>query len=123
MIKIKRVYEDPSDADHVRYLVDRLWPRGLSKEAAKLDGWLKELAPSDDLRKWYGHEKDRWGEFKRRYKLELQAKTKQKLLDDLAEKARHGPITLLFGAKDTERNNAVVLGEVLKAKLASQRKE
>ncbi len=121
MINTKRIYEDPSAEDNLRYLVDRLWPRGLSKEKAKLDGWLKDIAPSDALRKWYGHDESRWGEFKRRYKLELCARDKQNILNGLAKRGGHETITLLFAAKDPLRNNAVVLREVLLANLKHKR--
>ena len=123
MVNIKRIYDDPTDKDSVRYLVDRLWPRGISKDAANLEGWLKDIAPSDDLRKWYGHKKNRWGEFRRRYKLELRTEEKQKILNDLAKKARRKTVILLFAAKDIERNNAAVLQEVLQSKLNSMEKE
>ena len=123
MVNIKRIYEDPSDKDTVRYLVDRLWPRGISKDAANLEEWLKDIAPSDDLRKWYGHKENRWGEFRRRYKLELRTEEKQKILNDLAKKARRKTVILLFAAKDIERNNAAVLQEVLQSKLNSMEKE
>ncbi len=108
-IRVKRVYEPPSNADGHRVLVDRLWPRGLSREAAKLDEWLKEVAPSDGLRKWYGHDPERWPEFVRRYHQELEAH--RPLIDKLS--GSHGVLTLLYAAKDTEHNNAVALHEFL----------
>jgi uncharacterized protein YeaO (DUF488 family) len=112
MIKIKRIY-DPSTADDGRrVLVDRLWPRGLSKDDAHLDEWLKEIAPSDELRKWFGHDPARWEEFRRRYREEL--KVHGDLLGRLRGEAKKGTVTLLFAAKDEEHNNAVVLKEVLR---------
>jgi len=113
MIKLKRVYEKPSQEDGKRFLVDRLWPRGLRKEEAKLDAWLKELAPSDRLRTSFKHRKERWEEFRKKYREELAAVADQKLLDQIRNKARRETITLLFAARDTEHNNAVVLKEFL----------
>lgn len=111
MINLKRIYDPPSRADGKRILVDRLWPRGIKKEDAKLDEWLKDIAPSGELRKWFGHEPDKWSEFKTRYQEELVGKADiVKLLRDAAKK---GVVTLLFSAKDIERNNAVVLKEVI----------
>ena len=111
MFRIKRVYEEPATEDGKRILVDRLWPRGVSKEAARIDEWLKEIAPSDELRKWFGHDPARWEEFRERYRRELEAKTE--LLGHLRTVARKGAVTLLFAAKDEEHNNAVVLKEML----------
>lgn len=110
-IKIKRIYDDPSDDDGYRILVDRLWPRGVSKEDAKLDDWDKEIAPSDELRKWFDHQEDRFKEFSKRYREEL--KDKENDLDKLREIAEKKTLTLLYAAKDTEINQAVVLKEVL----------
>jgi uncharacterized protein YeaO (DUF488 family) len=118
MIKLKRAYEAPSEDDSSRYLVDRLWPRGIAKEDAQLTEWLKDVAPSEDLRKWFGHDPERWGEFKRRYKLELHAAAKEKILMDLAQRAKAGTVTLVFAAKDTEHNNAVVIKEIIESELA-----
>ena len=117
MVKLKRAYESPSEDDGNRYLVDRLWPRGIAKEDAQLSDWLKDVAPSEGLRKWFGHDPQRWGEFKRRYKLELHAAAKEKILMDLAQSAKAGDITLVFAAKDPEHNNAVVIKEILERKL------
>lgn len=114
---LKRAYEEPAASDGARYLVDRLWPRGVSKSEARLEGWLSDLAPSDGLRQWYHQDPERWGEFKRRYKLELTARDKQEELDRLAREAAGGQVTLVYAAKDTERNNAQVLREVLESKL------
>lgn len=108
-IKIKRVYAEPSAEDGKRILIDRLWPRGLSKEKARVDLWLKDIAPSTELRKWFGHDPDKWGEFKKRYLQELQANSEavQVLKDELSK----GKVTLVYGAKDEEHNDAVVLQE------------
>lgn len=109
-IRIKRVYEPPSEQDGRRILVDRLWPRGLSKTRAQIDRWLKEIAPSNELRKWYGHDPSKWSEFKRRYFAELEANAMVKvLLDEL----RSGPVTFLFGSKEGRINNAVALKEYI----------
>jgi uncharacterized protein YeaO (DUF488 family) len=115
MIKIKRVYEKPAKEDGWRVLVDRLWPRGMTKEAAHLDEWIKDVAPSDALRKWFGHEPEKWTGFQKRYRSEL-AKKKE-LVAELKKMAKeHGTLTLLYGAKDEEHNEAVVLANILKAK-------
>jgi uncharacterized protein YeaO (DUF488 family) len=115
MIKIKRVYEKPAKEDGWRVLVDRLWPRGMTKEAADLDAWMKDVAPSDALRKWFGHEPEKWTGFQKRYRSEL-AKKKE-LVAELKKMAKeHGTLTLLFGAKDEEHNEAVVLADILKTK-------
>jgi uncharacterized protein YeaO (DUF488 family) len=110
-VQLKRVYEEPSKSDGTRILVDRLWPRGLTKEKAHVDLWLKEVAPSNDLRKWFSHDPKKWTEFKARYKDELKHNTAQLAL--LKQAATKGPSTLLYGAKDTEHNEAVVLLELL----------
>jgi uncharacterized protein YeaO (DUF488 family) len=115
MIKIKRVYEKPAKEDGWRVLVDRLWPRGMKKEAAHLDIWMKDVAPSDALRKWFGHKPEKWGEFQKKYRGEL--KKKKELVAELKKMAKdHGTVTLLFGAKDEEHNEAVVLADTLKAR-------
>ncbi len=111
MIKCKRIYEQPTPADGRRLLVDRLWPRGISREAARIDDWLKEVAPSDELRRWFNHDPARWDEFRVRYRTELA--DREPLLDRLRQEAGQGPVTLLFAAKDEEHNNAVVLKEIL----------
>jgi uncharacterized protein YeaO (DUF488 family) len=110
-IRVKRIYEEPASDDGQRVLVDRLWPRGISKETAALDAWLKEVAPSDELRTWYHANLDRWEEFHERYLAELEAR--QEFLDELRDRARRGTVTLLFAAKQTERNHATVLKELL----------
>jgi uncharacterized protein YeaO (DUF488 family) len=108
-IKIKRVYEQPDKDDGKRILVDRLWPRGLTKEKADVDLWLKDIAPSTELRKWFGHDPDRWEEFKERYRAELEEASKMGVLRDIAKWAREENVTLLFGAKDTRHNDAQAL--------------
>ena len=113
-VEIKRVYEEPGRADGTRILVDRLWPRGLSKERARVDLWLRDIAPSTELRKWFNHDPSKWSEFQVRYRHEL--KSEADLLDVLKEKAGKGPITLLYGAKDEVHNEAVVLRSLLQAK-------
>jgi uncharacterized protein YeaO (DUF488 family) len=115
-IRIKRVYDPPEPEDGKRYLVDRLWPRGVKKEALKLDGWLKDVAPSDELRRWFGHDPSRWEEFQRRYTAELKAKPETWRV--LLESARKGNLTLLFSARDERLNNAVVLKAFLEAILS-----
>lgn len=110
MVKIKRIYEEPDPADGKRVLVDRLWPRGISKERALVDWWLKEIAPSDELRRWFGHDPDRWEVFRLRYRSELEAN--RAVVEELRSLAAKGPVTLLFAAKDEERNNAVVLRDL-----------
>jgi uncharacterized protein YeaO (DUF488 family) len=109
MIKIKRIYDARETDDGIRVLVERLWPRGVSKEAANLDAWLREIAPSDSLRKWYGHEPAKWDEFQKAYLVELQMPERTAALKSLMDWASSGNLTLLYAAKDTLRNSAVVL--------------
>ena len=112
MIKTKRIYESPAKEDGFRILVDRLWPRGVQKEKAKIDLWLKEIAPSDDLRKWFAHDPQKWEEFKKKYAKELA--TKEGLLNEIRQTEKEkGTVTLLYSARDTERNNAVALKIIL----------
>ena len=113
-IKIKRVYEPREHTDGVRILIDRLWPRGLSKEKAKVDEWLKGIAPSDHLRKWFAHKPERWEVFELRYREELQTPIKQAFLSRLRSMGRKGTVTLLYAAKDEEYNNAHALSRILK---------
>lgn len=110
-ILVKRVYEPAAKSDGFRVLVDRLWPRGISKEAAKLDLWLPDLGPSISLRKWFNHDPVRWAEFQRRYHAELKKKTA--LLATIKEQAKTSPITLLYSAKDKQHNQAVALRSLL----------
>ena len=112
-LKIKRVYEKPSKEDGWRVLVDRLWPRGMKKKTAHVDTWMKDVAPSDALRKWFGHKPEKWKEFQKRYRSEL-AKNKELVAEIRKMEQEHGTVTLLFGAKDEEHNQAVVLAAVLK---------
>jgi len=114
MIRIKRVYDKPSKEDRCRILVDRLWPRGLSKEKAKVDLWLKEIAPSDELRKRFCHDPAKWEEFNEKYAEEL--KSKRDLLHKIKQiEKEKGTVTLLYAAKDEEHNNAVALSGILKS--------
>jgi uncharacterized protein YeaO (DUF488 family) len=113
-IRIKRVYEEPDGEDGTRILVDRLWPRGLTKEKAKVDLWLKDVAPSTELRKWFGHDPARWAEFESRYREELKKNKEQVSL--LREAVAKGAATLVYGAKDQQHNEAVVLQRFLTAK-------
>lgn len=112
-LRVKRVYDPPSPDDGVRILVDRLWPRGLSKEKAHVDLWLKEVAPSTELRKWFNHEPEKWDEFRERYRQEL--RQQPEALQRLADAARAGTTTLLFGALEPRFNDAVALMEFLLA--------
>lgn len=116
-IRVKRAYEDPGDDDGRRILVDRLWPRGISKEDAEIDFWPRELAPSNELRKWYGHDPDKWQEFKQRYFAELDEGPAG--LDELFERIREaeGPVTFVYSSKERELNNAVALKEYVEARL------
>jgi uncharacterized protein YeaO (DUF488 family) len=115
MIKIKRVYEKPAKEDGWRVLVDRLWPRGMTKEAAQLDAWMKDVAPSDTLRKWFGHEPEKWAAFQKKYRGEVAKK--KALIAELKKMAKeHGTLTLLFGARDVEHNEAIVLADMLKGR-------
>lgn len=114
MIKTERIYNSPS-GDNFRILVDRLWPRGLSKEKVKVDLWLKELGPSNELRKWFGHDPDKWNEFKDKFFQELDQK--KELVDKIIEIAKERDVIMLFGAKDIERNNAVALKQYLEHKM------
>ncbi|MGE0130556.1 MAG: DUF488 domain-containing protein [Blastocatellales bacterium] len=111
MIKLKRAYEKPAKDDGERILVERLWPRGVSKAQAKLDLWLKEIAPSTELREWFGHDPDKWAEFRRRYLKEL--KQKSDLISLLKRLAKKGTVTLIYAARDEEHNGALVLQQFL----------
>lgn len=110
-LRIKRVYEEPEKSDGRRILVDRLWPRGLKKEDAHLDAWVKEVAPSNDLRKWYGHDPEKWPEFERRYFAELDANPEA--VEALRAELHGRTVTFLFSSKETELNNAAALVEYL----------
>ena len=118
-IKLKRVYEEYSPHDGFRILVDRLWPRGIKKEKAKIDLWLKEIAPSDKLRKWFSHDSSKWQEFKKRYKKEI--KENKEIFKKLKEIIKNKKeVTLLYSAKDEKHNNAIVLKEILQKDLKSK---
>ena len=110
-VKLKRAYEPPSRSDGKRVLIDRLWPRGVKRSEAKIDEWMKEIAPSTGLRKWFGHEPARWPEFQDRYVAEV--RQHPELLDDLRKLAREGPLTLVFSARDEDHNDAVVLRDLI----------
>ena len=111
MIKLKRVYENPSPKDGLRVLVERLWPRGLTKERAAVDLWLKDVAPSPELRKWFGHDPARWEQFQKRYGREL--RERKKAIRLLKEKAKQGTVTLVYAARDEEHNGALILKRIL----------
>lgn len=111
IIHMKRVYELPQASDGKRVLIDRLWPRGLTKEKAKVDLWLKDIAPTTELRKWFGHDPAKWNEFKKRYYEEL--KENNEVVAKLLELLKNGKVTIVYGAKDEEHNDAVVLKEYL----------
>jgi uncharacterized protein YeaO (DUF488 family) len=115
MIKLKRAYDRASSDDGVRFLVERLWPRGIRKAGLKLDGWLKDVAPSPALRKWFGHDPEKWPQFRQRYFRELRAHPQA--IEPLLDAAREGPVTLVFSSRDTLHNNAVALREHLERQL------
>jgi uncharacterized protein YeaO (DUF488 family) len=114
MIQLKRVYEKPSRKDGLRILVDRLWPRGLTKECAAVTLWLKDVAPSTELRKWFGHDPAKWKQFQARYRKEL--REKKDALDLLKQKSEEHTVTLLYGARDEKHNEALVLKSVLEGR-------
>ena len=116
-VRIKRVYEPREKADGCRVLVDRLWPRGLTREKAAIGRWLKELGPSTELRQWFDHRAERWQEFAKRYRRELAGPAARPLLKELAAMAAAGPLTLVFSAHDEAHNQAVVIAQVLRARL------
>jgi uncharacterized protein YeaO (DUF488 family) len=118
-VRIKRAQEAAAPSDGRRVLIDRLWPRGISRERARLDGWERDLAPSTALRKWFGHDPARFEEFRRRYVDEL--RDQRPLLTELRRRAREGRLTLVYAARDTEHNDAVVLAEVLRRGLPRRR--
>ncbi len=122
MVKIKRAYDPPSaGVDGKRVLIDRLWPRGLRKEDARIDEWMREIGPSNELRKWFGHDPEKWVEFKKRFFSELNEKPD--MVDKIVEAARRDTVTLLFGSKEKRFNNAVALKEYIEARMrASERK-
>jgi uncharacterized protein YeaO (DUF488 family) len=116
-VRLRRAYEPVSDDDGYRVLVDRVWPRGRTREELHIDVWDRELGPSTELRKWFGHDPARWDEFRRRYHEELAEPSLAATLDELAERARRGPLTLVYGARDEQHNQAVVIAEELEQRL------
>ena len=119
LIRLKRAYDPPTDADGVRFLVERLWPRGVKKSSLPIAAWLKDAAPSTALRKWFGHDPARWKEFRSRYFAELEVRPEGWL--PILEAAREGAVTLIYSPRDAENNNAVALKEFLTAKSGSKR--
>ena len=119
MIKIKRVYEKPDIHDGLRILVDRLWPRGIRRSTSNIDLWIKDVAPSIELRKWYSHEEKKWPEFEKKYKEELKENKGFDKILDIVQKA--DPVTLLYSTSDKEHNNAVVLWKVLEKRIVKMR--
>lgn len=113
-LRLKRVYDDPANEDGLRILVDRLWPRGLARQKARIDHWAKDIAPSTELRRWFGHETEKWPEFQRRYEAELRGNRVE--VEALRELVGNGTATLLFAARDAGHNNAVVLRDFLASK-------
>ena len=118
MLKLKRAYEPPSREDGQRFLVERLWPRGVKKSALGLDAWLKDIAPSSELRKWFSHDPKKWLEFQKRYRSEL--KQHPEIYDRIVHAARKGTVTLVYGARDPEQNSAAVLRDYLQKKLTTK---
>ncbi len=117
MVRLKRAYEPVEPEDGRRVLVERLWPRGLRKEQAHFDDWLKDIAPSDSLRKWFHHDPDRWSEFEHRYARELESDAAHAAIDDLVQRAASETITLIYSAHDEEHNNAIVLKRMIERRL------
>ena len=115
MLKTKRVYENVHASDGVRFLVERLWPRGIKKDKLKMEAWLKDTAPSSSLRRWYGHDTVKWEEFQERYRAELEANPDA--WQPILEAAKHGNVTLLYSARDTEHNSAVLLKSLLEEQM------
>jgi uncharacterized protein YeaO (DUF488 family) len=116
-IGLARAYDPPGDGEGKRFLVDRVWPRAVAKDALRIEAWLRDVAPGTALRQWFGHDPSRWDEFVKRYRAELDANAAA--WQPLAEAAQHGPVTLVYGARDRERNQAVVLRDYLVEKLAT----
>jgi len=117
-IAVKRAYDPPEAKDGRRILVDRVWPRGVTKDELRLDGWYRDLAPSTELRKWFGHDPERWPEFQKRYAAELRRAGMRERLSELAAMAKRSKVTLLFGARDEEHNQAIALRDYLKKLIA-----
>ena len=116
-VRLQRAYDEPGPEDGHRVLVDRVWPRGRTKEALRLDAWARDLGPSTQLRKWFGHDPARWPEFRSRYHAELAEPAKSEALDALAAEARRGPVTIVYGARDREHNQAQVIADELERRL------
>ncbi len=116
-VSIKRAYDKPGAQDGTRILVDGLWPRGMKKEELEIAQWIRAIAPSPELRKWYGHDPKRWKEFRERYRRELSESPREKLLKELVSRVRKGKVTLVFGARDAEHCNATVIAEMIREKL------
>ena len=121
MIRMKRAYEPASPEDGYRVYVERLWARGVSKERARLDAWEKDIAPSNDLRRWYNHDPEKWPEFQHRYEHELQTPEAQAVLDDLTDRAREGTVTLVYASKDSDISCSAVLQRLLTDRLEGDR--
>jgi uncharacterized protein YeaO (DUF488 family) len=119
VLALKRVYDKPEPEDGVRFLVERLWPRGIKKNALRLDGWLKDVAPSDALRRWFSHDPKKWTGFQQRYFAELDSHPEA--CEQIRSAARHGRVTLIYSSHDTEHNNAVALKEYLNARMGKKR--
>lgn len=119
-IRLVRAYDPPNPDDGYRVLVDRLWPRGKTKEELRLDAWERDLGPSNELRRWFGHDPVRWEEFAARYRAELAAPEKAHLLDGLAQRARRGRLTIVYGARDTEHNQARVIADEVGERLSAE---
>lgn len=117
-ITLKSVYDEPAPGDGRRLLVDRLWPRGMRRERLRLEAWLKELAPSDELRRWFGHDPEKWAEFRSRYFIELEQR--REAVEDLLGRIGQGNVTLVFAARDREHNNAAALRDYLQERLSPQ---
>ncbi|MCA9829195.1 MAG: DUF488 family protein [Dehalococcoidia bacterium] len=118
-INLERAYQGPTDSTGYRVLVDRVWPRGVKRETLRLDEWSRDVAPTTELRRWYGHRLDRWPEFRERYRSELMQGAQARAFAALLEHARQGPLTLVFGAKDADHSQARVLQELLEERLGS----
>ena len=118
-VQLSRAYDDPLPGSRRRVLVDRVWPRGRSRADLRIDEWMREIAPSSELRRWFGHDPARWDEFRRRYRAELSSPGAERMLDDLVASARDGTLTLVYGAADREHNQAVVLAELIRERIAA----
>ncbi len=121
-VRLKRAYDEPHEDDGYRVLVDRLWPRGVSKKALAIDGWMKEVGPSDELRRWFGHDPARWEAFAERYREELRRTPAAELVEELVARAGEGTVTLVYGAKDEQHNQAVVLRDEIDHELRRRRR-